>query len=387
MHIRSFYGFVPESLWNEYNNIEDNEDSQYNYKRVYMIVSMPEDKGGNNKMYVNDKKQVEGLILYKEDRDGKEPLYKECHYDRISGRWLGVGLVEDGEELQAIKNKSINQILEAQDLANTILFQTRDESVVENVLTELENGDLIHSKTGISTINTNAINLNIHSVINNEVEQLYNNLSNTYEITTGESLPSGTPFSLGALIERNAQKHFDQVREKLGMFWEEILQDWVLPEIMKDINKKHILEITTKEEAMEINRILIKNKVWDATKEYIIANGRSPLEQDIQQIESVLSDYYEQKGTFLDIPSNFYKDIERDVKIIIVNEKANKQVITQELMTAIQMLSQNPAMAQNPLFKRVLDWAGITDIDIAQGGDSGMQPTEQQEQQLATELQ
>lgn len=375
MHLRSFYGFVPESLWNKYNDIEDTEGSEYRYKRVYMIVSLPEDKadGRNN----SDTQDNEGLILYKEDRDGKDGLYKECHYDRIDGRWLGVGLVEDGQRLQEIKNKQINQLIEAQDLANTVLFQSGDPELVENILTDLENGDIIHSKQPINPINTNARNLNIYSVINQEIEQLYNSLSNTYEVTTGESLPSGTPFSLGALINRNAQKHFDQVREKLGMFWEEILQDWVLPEILKDINKKHILEITNKDEAMEINKILIKNKVWDATTQYVLAQGNSPTQEEVTEIEAMLGRYFQEQGTFLDIPKDYYKGAEKDIQIIIVNEKANKEVETQELMTALQIVTQNPALAQSPLFKKILDWIGVSEMDLR-----GFAPPPQQIQQI-----
>lgn len=353
IHVKEFYGDVPETYFDE-------EGDPNNYIKGRFIVISPESQGGKNDSTA--KKDKEGLILFKEKWDTKKDLYKEVHYDRIEGRWLGVGLVEDGFELQALKNKQVNQLILAQDLANLILFQSADDLVAQNLLTDVENGEVLNT-SGITVLDTRTRDLGGYNVLNQEIETLYNNLSNTFEVTTGESLPSGTPFRLGALIDRNAQKYFVRVREKIGMFWKEVFEDWILPELMKDLNKQHILEITNEDEVKKLNAAINKQTSWQVVKDLILKEGRKPTLEEIETLESVLEER-SRSEVFLEIPNGWYKDIEKEVYVVVTDENANKQVETQELITVLQLMSQDPTLAQHPLFKKILDWVGLSKIDL-----------------------
>jgi len=69
-------------------------------------------------------------------------------------------------------------------------------------------------------------------------------LCNSYEVVQGESMASGTPFRLGALLNANANKLFDFIREKLGIALQEMFKEWILPDLVKDLKSKDILRLT-----------------------------------------------------------------------------------------------------------------------------------------------
>ena len=169
------------------------------------IVVMPE---------ANTSKDVEGqgLVLFSEKltpSEYRERLYKECHYDKERGRWLGYGVVEDMFEMQELKNTQVNYEIKAMELANLILLATNDKNFAKNVLTDLMSGDVVQVEGAIQRIPTEVRSMNVNANVANQVDGLANELANSFEATTGESLPSGTPFRLGLLLNRNANKLFD----------------------------------------------------------------------------------------------------------------------------------------------------------------------------------
>lgn len=374
--VKEFYGEVPESMYEEGGN--ENKFILVNY----IIVSAEKSKVTQTGM--NDKDaQKDGLILYK-NKIKKIP-YKECHYDREEGRWLGVGIIEDMRDAQIMKNEQVNQMMLALKLSNLILFQTQDETLARNIITDLVNGDVMKVKNAIHRIDTRNYGNAEGQAIITEIKTLADQLSNSFEVTTGESLPSGTPFALGSLINQNAQKLFDFVRENLGLFLEEVFEEWIIPELSKDLNKAHILELTDSREMKWVNERLMSNKMWDAISKLIMEEGRNPTQAEIDFAQQVLEERMKSgENVSMDIPENFY-DFEKSVEVDATGEKQNKAAALQSITSILQLIGGDPTRLEHPAIKQVMDLTGFADVDF-QTSQMKQDPQGQEMMQQVPEL-
>ncbi|MFZ5365425.1 MAG: hypothetical protein ACOZBH_04500 [Patescibacteria group bacterium] len=356
--VKEFYDDVPEN-W-----VVDNGDNEKQVLAQFVVI-MPEDsekKGSQN----DNKKQ--GLTLFKEVLEDGKKDYKEVHYDRIDGRWLGCGIVEDSFDGQMMKNEYINQIMLSIRLSNLILFQTEDKTLAKNILSDLMNGDILKVKGIINRIDTTNRGTQENTILNSEIENLLNKLSNSFEVTTGESMPSGTPLGLGQMLNQNANKLFDFIREEIGMFWQEVFEDWIMPEIEKDLNKEHILEILDKDQIILLNEAVKKDKVWEAIKKRILQGRGTPTQEDIQNAMQIIDDQFATKDTiYLDLPKDFY-NFKKSVECYITDERYNKMERSQTLMTILQTVGGNPQLLDHPIFKQLLDWAQVAPFNMPKQG-------------------
>jgi len=348
--------------------------SQYIHVREYIDDVKKSEIKGKSEEYVRgrffivvpdtskkDWEKKDGLVLHKDTVTDK--YFKECHRDRVEGRWLSPSVVEDLEELQILKNEEMHYMKMALRLSSIILLQTEDKKLARNILTDLENGDILRVRKEIKEVPLNVRNLGEKQQISNEIDKLLRDLANTREVMTGEKMMSGTPFSLGAMLERNAARLFDHIREKLGLFYQEIFEDWVAPALSKELTKKRILEITDREEIKELAVEFAKNKTWDAVKKFILEEGRKPTIEEVQLVEQLLVErFLTQKSVFLDLPEK-YIDFE-DVEFEFTGERVDKQTKLQTISTLITALGQNPALVDNPLFQEALNLSGFGKLDV-----------------------
>lgn len=349
IHVREFYGHVNEELLMDEGD-EFPEEESHILAQFILVLAEGTDKAG--------------LILHKSKI--KEIPYKDLAYDKVDGRWMGRGVVEDLFEMQMMKNEEINQMMLAERLANMIFLQTRDETMARNVLTDLVNGDILNVKSELTRISTEVRNNGGNQIISNEINDLANQLTNSFEVMTGDGLPSGTPFRLGALMNQNANKLFDFIRENLGLLLQDVFEEWVLPELEKDLNKEHVLQLLDQEEIEWFNEKLKKNKVWDATKKYIMDEGRLPSQEEVTVATTLLEEQIDSKdATFLEIPKDFY-DFEKKVEVIITGERQDDGVDMATLGTILQLAGQNPEALENPIVKRILDKKGYSPSEFAQ---------------------
>lgn len=340
IHVVEFIDDVPEAA------IYDNENWE-DYIRGRFILVLG-DNGGD------------GLILDKSEE--KDENYKECHRDRVDGRWLGVGIPEDLEEAQILKNEEINYMRDALRLSSMILLQTKDQKLARNILTDLVNGDIIKVRDEIREIPLNVRNLGEKQQITQELDRLVASLANAQEITTGTTLPSGTPFRLGALLDQNANKLFDYIREKLGLFYKEIFEDWVAPEMAKKWNKKHILRITDDRELKFLAKEMAKSKAWEGLKKFILETGREPNVEEMKLVEQMLTERYTANEMMLEIPEDFYNL--DDVEFEFTGEGVDKRAKLETLGSLINLVGANPAILESPIMQEILSLSGFSYIDF-----------------------
>lgn len=206
------------------------------------------EQGGDENEYMLAKVIAGGIqkdspteILFCEEMP-KKP-YKEYHRGKYSGRWLRLGMYEALFDIQYRANEIGNQIARGLEWSSKTIFRSSDRVIAQNILSDLQNGDVIKS-VDLQQVQTRMEGFDQLVADWNRLMQLADKIANSPEVVMGESAPSGTPFRLQAMNNQNANKLFDFIREKLGIAFQEVVQDWIVPELLKDLKARDVLKLT-----------------------------------------------------------------------------------------------------------------------------------------------
>lgn len=206
--------------------------------------------GGDENKYILTKVIVGGTekdkpteVLFCEEITEKP--YKEYHRSPYCGRWLRQGLIEILMDIQTRANEIGNQIARGLEYASKTIFTGDDKIIAQNITTDLQNGDYVKGQN-IRQVEVRMNGLDQLIADWNRLMELADKLANAYEVVTGESSPSGTPFRLAAQQNINANKLFNFIREKLTLAFTSVIKDWILPPMLKNLKTKDILRITQK---------------------------------------------------------------------------------------------------------------------------------------------
>ena len=266
------------------------------------------------------------------DEITKKP-YKEYHRGKYSGRWLRVGMYELLFDCQTRANEIGNQIARGLEWASKTIFRSSDRVIAQNILTDLQNGDIIKS-IDLQQVQTRMEGFDQLIADWNRNLQTADSLANSYEVVTGESLPSGTPFRLGAMQNINANKLFDFIREKLSIAFQDIVQEWIVPSLLKDLRAKDVLKLT--EDSGFLNRyyeMLIDS--W-----YVRNLISLPPHDEMAGLtlkEAKLKELLRKKEVVVELEKEMWEGFAPRVFVNIVGENVNVVKELQDLATFIQL--------------------------------------------------
>jgi hypothetical protein len=250
------YGHVPKKWLMQHKKEKGWEDVDEN-ETVDTMAILVFKKG-------KDKDNPDGSVLFIEEiAEGKRP-YEEVHWEKQDGRWLGIGEVENQLENQIARNFAENMRRRGMLWATKKLFQSRSDEVQRNLIKEVKDGQVlkIDPNGEISQIDMTTHSLGEIENAIKDIEQNSNQKSFTFEVATGESLPSGTPFRLGVVLANSVNSHFGLKRENISLFMVRAIENQVYPEFKKKSNIKKNVTLFEGEEGVEkIKKALINNTV------------------------------------------------------------------------------------------------------------------------------
>lgn len=291
-----------------------------------------------------------GLVLFK-SRWYKEWPYKDFHYTKILGRWLGLGVVESLFDVQARMNEIKNQKRVSMEISSLHLFQTKDKNIVRNVLTDLENGDVLLSKEGIEPIATEERNLQAFQGEEESYFQQAQRLSFAYDAVSGEVSAASTTATAVVNAQQQASSTFGFKRENYTNMLRDFFNDLVLPQLMKDLTPEHIMRFTgTTQELLKLDQAAAEIHANDVIKDaFLNGNGISPEQVDLVKEKAIKE--YQKNGDnrFLKIKEAFYKDAEFEFDFNIGNEQINPQTLATNTQALIA--GYNPQAMNDPRFK------------------------------------
>lgn len=319
---------------------------------------------------INDEGDYYGsLVLYEEDVE-KLP-YRELHWEKVSGRWLGYGFVEYLEENQIAINEAEN--LERKGLAFTSLklWQTRDENVAgTNVLSGAQNGGIIKVDSEITPISMEERNLNAFNNTRNNWNANTERKTFTSDITTGASLPSRTPLGVANLQASLASSYFELKREGYGLFVKELVLEDIIPDFEKDTMKEHILTfLGTDSEIERLDSMIVKMYMDNAIMDYAEKNGYFPSLLEREQVKGkVIEQIRQNRNRYLKIPEAFYRNAKYIVDVNVTGESVDNGAKAQVIQLALQIMGTNPGILQNAVTKQMffslLSLGGVSPVEL-----------------------
>ena len=368
-------GEFPVAIFKNADGKEESDADLYTYSlQHYFIADM------DSKKY----------LLYWEELKGEMEDYYEYLTWEDNGYGLGRGVIEDSEEAQVWTNDAIINESIAMALAGRVGIKTTSKKLGQNVL-EHDHGKIYELG---KDEDINSFNL-APSALGNYQNQIdkwkvqADNVTSSFEAATGEQPPSGTPYSTTALLNAVATKPFDYKREEWGIHLTKMFDKWVIPYLIKKIKKEHILVSEYEDAELDVidESFAAYNSNKEIIKEVLKGNIVSPLQQ-----EEMMDSYKKHikksgKKRFIEIPDDYFKDIECKVTVITTGEQKNKAVILQSLSELMKTViaSFNPTTGQfgaledptlSKIFNQILEMsgAGISPVSLGKGTRPTKQP-------------
>lgn len=303
-------------------------------------------KGGSKDIYFLAKIVVAGL--HKNKKDNKYVLFAEklpkgkkmsdyyvyAHRGKYTGRFWRVGMYELLFDHQVRANQIGNDLAKGLEWASKTIFRSSDQSVLQNLRADLENGDVLIAKD-LTQVNVRMQGLDQLIADWNRLMSDADRLSNSYEVVRGESMPSGTPFRMGMLMDENAGKMFVLLRQKISLPFKKVFREWVLPELFKSMEGKDVFMFTGEEDLLDQLREVIVDswyvenlvKIGPHTKEVGDAIRQEKLDE-IKKVDPVLKNV-----------KDAWKNVIKRTFVTITGENSNIADHLQDLMALIPLES------------------------------------------------
>jgi len=327
------------------------------------------------------KSEYKDFTLYKgkekEDVYGLDALIEE------EGRSLPIGAVEILFDSQWMQNHSMKAWKDNMDLASKMVFQTSDGNFVgRNVLNAIENGQILIHKEGmpLTKVANDEYDLSNVQGFQNAWRMVATELTSTPDAIRGNTMPSGTPYSLAAYSGAQANSLFEIMTENKGLALIEMLKKYVIPHIRKKLkNKDEVVAILDSAGIREIDSLYVpkaavKNYNRKAVEGVIKAfetgdMSTVPQPYNKQQEEGKVMEELAQFGNkrFF-TPDEFgekqwdeiFSDFEWDsIRIEVTNEQSDKQATLQTLASLYTATAQVDPVAANVILGKVLTETGV----------------------------
>ena len=343
-------------VFERYGEVE-NDEGLSDYKMV-IVADIPNDIKNNT----DYKYLITNDIILGEKLIPTHP-YFEIHMNKISGRWLGVGVPEQISENQIRLNEVTNEQVRSSKWSTLRLFWSRDPGQNRNLLTSAEDGEVLQSEDEIKQVDMADRNLAYYQEEIAKWEGNAQRTSFTTDIMLGERTPAGTPLGSAQLSTTQAMSYFDQIREDVGMAIKKFLYNFVLPQAEKNLTKEHVLRIVGND-LEKYNELLLNAKEKKNFFDLILKTGKVPdpkLMQLIKEVEKQRVEQDKEQQAF--IPSNYYKDAKYDIDIEITGESKDVRVVAANILSALQAMGTDPTLMQDPtkrkIFGKYLEMGGI----------------------------
>ena len=357
------FGYVPKS-WLDSDSggysADTFEGTEEMVKAVFIVANPFDIIRGSNGEQINS-----GTILFKSAWNKPWP-FKDYHYDKTEGRYLGVGVIEDLFPAQERENEMANQKRLAMALSSLLIFQTQDPTIIQNVITDLQSGDVIRAGVngGLTPLANEERNLAAFASEEQRYGDLADRMSFAYEALRGEQASASTPATSTVVQNQNATSEFAFRKENLGIVLRDYFNEMVLPEAVKELSAEHIMRFCGSVEEInffdqEYAKMLADEKIINGEVEVEGEQDRTDL------VQAIISKLKKQgKERFIQVSKDLYKNIEFEFDFMVDNEQENAALMAQNTFQVLTAIAQNPQVLQDPMIKPLfLKYAEIIGVN------------------------
>jgi len=261
-------------------------------------------------------------IVYAKDLGGmtNADIYEEYHRGRYKGRWFREGLIELLFDHQTRANQIGNQLAQGLEYAALVLFTGKDKQIIQNVISDLKNGDYLRGED-LRQVEVRMQGFDqLLADWNRNLEQA-DAIANSREVVQGITPASGTPLGTSQLLNTNANKLFDFIREKLTIPLTKIFEKEVIPKLIKNITAQEVLRLTGDSKMMDRMRELIVND-WYVKNLVVMGPHTKEMADAIK--EEKMKELSQKKDIFMKGIKSVFENYRARVSIVITGENTRR---------------------------------------------------------------
>ena len=322
--------------------------------------------------FYQDEKGKHEITLYKAPE--KESVLKFHVPKKVFNRALGWGGVEALLDPQIWANFAEIQKNNLLKAASKITFFTDDDGYANrNKIRDMENLEITtidkESKYGIRQIPNASPNIQLFDQRVAELEAHAQKLAGVTDPLLGKPPPSGTPFRLQERVVFEGKKPHERTAGKFDKFIEEIMNDWVIPHMIREIVKgKKFLSTLTSDQMEYVMKRVPRNRAVKRQIEDILSGK---ITQDISIYEEEEKQKLLQNGNqqVLEVLKDEFKNVRMKVKVRVSSKQKDMAQFTDKLVNVLrQYLSLPPEVKQDPvtveLLSQILEASGISPASL-----------------------
>ena len=239
-------------------------------------------------------------------------------------------------------------------------------------------------KDGITPIVNEERNLPAFKQEEDSYHAQVDRLTFAYEAVRGESPAATTPLGTTQIAVAQGTSVFAFKKENLALMWQEMFNDLVLPQLMKDLSPEHIMRfVGNVQELNTLDEAAAEIYANDYALEQILA-GKSLKKEDIDATKQKAIDTYRKQGVnrFIKIKKAFYDDASFEFDFLVTDEQEDPGRYATNLATVIQTISSTGGM-DDPrvklLVNKFAETLGISPAELEIAEQEAQQKAQQQE--------
>jgi len=357
------YGEVPE-WW-----IDEKSKSDKLVKALFICAGVDYNRKSDDGTVVLEE---QGVVLFK-SRWYKDWPFQDFHYNKIRGRWQGLGIVEILYDIQERINELKNQKRIAMELSSLHLFQTQDKLIMKNALTDLVSGDIITTRSDLKPVQNEERNLPAFDDEEKSYIAQAERLSFAYEAVRGEALPATTPATNALLANQQATSVYAFKRENFTNSLRDFFNDFVASNLLKDLSQEHIMRFTgTVEDLAKLDEAAADIYANDVILNNALKNKKVTTLEEQEKAKQEAIKHFKTYGQnrFVKIKQNYYNNLEFEYDFNIANEQIDPATVAQNVQVVMTPLIQRYGL-EDPrvmvLFNKYCEALGVNtaELDLA----------------------
>lgn len=295
----------------------------------------------------------DGWWVFYANEEKKRP-YREKHYNRQHGRWLGVGVIEDLFANQTAKNIIANLFRRSLHWSSKHVFgSTSTAAIGKNLVKDVVDGEVLELGAQGSLTHIDMGNRSISEFL--AFDKLFDSNSDqkafTYEVTSGASLPGSTPATIGVILSKATASYYEKKREALGLFLKEIVVDFKVPQFLKDMgNEEKVLAMFSGEPGFQALKEAAMDYVRSEASRIALLSGE---EVDVDTLLAATKPFEAVRMLFINRPENYYKEAKFKFDFSFTGEEFDLAAKLESAKTIYQLLAQKGDPRAEQVLERI----------------------------------
>ena len=359
---------------------EKGDDKYDRFKYDRLIIGKPYRDGDDT-----SRDKLKGCVEIHRDK-AKLPYY-DLHWEKIFGRYLGMGVVEYLFEDQVSENTVENMERKGLGITSLHLFKSNDDNIGSNIYSDFDDGDIIKTNRDISMIDVAERNLSAYKLVRDRWSQAIASKTFLFDLNPS-TVNANMPAALMSMMLQIQQSYFQVKKENFAFFVKEIIKDVLVERFKKESRPQHSLLVTRSYKGAERYVESVASKQFD---NYVF--------KQMDEGQLFPSNYSEAKDQFIakkrkeglkiEVPEGYYDDLSDAIDIDIVGESFNSKQAVQAIQMVMQLLSTQPGVFTDPVLSvaafKFLEMSGVPPsviMEIKDASYTGQMPQMQQLQQM-----